>query len=698
MFVQQRPLRKFTSFFTPPRIRTIVLVIIIILFCLGTFIYYRYTKQAQFQDKQTLFETLIYEYALNRMISDPSRVQFYMNAFKFDSTMLTVEELNLSEDKRIWYADSETFGTFVNTLNSLMAATIDPQSRFYKNESIWKMLKHAIREIESKLPSVPENYKFPWGANWYQFSVSYPLFLVSTTYMHRRLYNRDDEFMTRHLSSYIANYFKDPPTNNGIISMGWLRDGPNAILMAVPYIGGHLFLNDYNEYSTGMNYIRSYVTLKFVTTKNGFYPDGSFIFHTDLRAFGYITSAYQDFVLVSKFMGITNSLKAVHLALAKSEHPTIPRHFGPWFNRTSRQYSSFSKLGRLGFFVYDHMRGISAKTADWIISFNGQQPDICFYESDGSNYSWAQYWTMARRFMYKDTADRIFKPLLPYYPGVWSYGRQAIDIKSQTTTTETYLPSFASCIICKFGDEAIGMYNRYIVDMAGNNFDVTELTLLTRIGVHCYYSIKPNLSLASSNTITLGVQVDTLATENDRLAGEGAEYGKRFSKTCSFVYPGVLGKVLSDEIEDPLDKNKKLTVLYVEPRLDGLGSQCGFSNVHSDSGHNELILPPNINHIETSNFTLVYSDIKSALILQNKLTKTAVVSTDMGPIYRTDLSIEKSVLDDIFTKGYRPLDKSMILIGDSYKLNVSNGAKYQATITNANLKVTADASLPGGDL
>lgn len=691
MFVKQRPIRKFTSYFTPSRIRTIVVVLVIILFCLGTFIYYLYAKKSAFSDKQSLFETLIYEYALNRTISDPSRVQFYMNSFTFDSVMLTAEQLNLSDDRKIWYADSETFGSFVNTLNALMAATIDPTSRFYKSESIWKMLRHAIREIEAKLPSVPENYKFPWGVNWYQFSVSYPLFLVSTTYMHRRLFRRDDEFMTRHLSSYIANYFKDPPTSKGIISMGWLRNGPNAILMAVPYIGGHLFLNDWNEHSTGMEYIRSYVTLKFVTTKDGFYPDGSFVFHTELRAFGYITSAYQDFVLVSKFLGITNSLKAVHLALAKSEHPTIPRHFGPWFNRTARQYSSFSRLGKLGFFVYDHMRGISAKTADWIISFNGQQPDICFYESDASNYSWAQYWTMARRFMYKDTPENIYKQLLPYYPGIWSYGRQAIDIKSQTTTTETYLPAEASCIICKMGDEAIGMYNKYIVDMAGNYFDVTELTLVTRIGVHCYYNIKPNISLAASNTLTLGVQVDELSPEG-RLAGEGAEFGKRFAKTCSFVYPGVLGKTLTDEIDDPMDANKKLTVLYIEPRLDSGGSECGFSNVHSESGHNELIVPPQIDRIETAQFTLIFSDVKSVLILQNKITKTAVVSTDMGPIYRTDLSIEKSVLDDTFNRGYKPADKSMVLIGNNYKLSVTNGAKYQATIINANLKFSVDAS------
>lgn len=690
MFVQQKEIRKIRAFLTPRRLMIWGVIILLIIACVSIYIYWLRSKRAAFLNKKNLFEALIYDYSLERFKLSDDKIRFFTQSFKFDTIMLTPAELGVTDDRKDWFADSETFGTFVNTIYSLMSATIDPKSSFYKSGKIWNIIIHMIREVEAKLPSVPEKFKFVWDSNWFQFSISYPLFLVSVTYMYRRLFKRDDEFLIRHLASYIANYYEDPVTAIGILSTGWLRDGPNAIMMAVPYIGGHLFLNDWNPDTTSMRYVKKYITLQYVNSGNGFYYDGTFVFHTVLRAYGYLTSSYLDFVLISKFLNNHNTVKAINSILGKTEHPTIPLHFGPWFSRTSSQStnSRFNKFGKLGFFTLDHMRGVIAKKEDWIIAFNGQQPDLCYYESDGSNYSWAQYWTMARRFMYKDTPKRIYKQLIPYYPGVWSYGRQAIDIKSETTTTETHMPEVAKAIICQLGDEALAMLNRYIVNMAGNSFDVYELTLITRNGVHCYYRVKPNLSQAASNTLTLGVQVDDLATEGSRLAGEGATSGKRFKNSCAFVYPGELGKVESDEIDDPDNETRKLTTLYIEPRLDPLGSQCGFSHVHTESGHNELIKPPTINEIETSDMIVVNSTKHpELLVLYNKITKTAAISVDMGNTYRTDLSLRKSNLDEIFESGYRVENSSFI--SNSYKLNILNGGKYQAIITNANLKIAA---------
>ncbi|ABQ08778.1 hypothetical protein SGHV004 [Glossina pallidipes salivary gland hypertrophy virus] len=43
---------------------------------------------------------------------------------------------------------------------------------------------------------------------------------------------------------------------------------------------------------------------------------------------------------------------------------------------------------KLGFYTLDYIRGISVKTKDYLIGIKGQQPKICFYESDGANYCW----------------------------------------------------------------------------------------------------------------------------------------------------------------------------------------------------------------------------------------------------------------------------------------------------------------------
>lgn len=698
MYVQQKGIRKVRSALTPRRIGTAILIFLIILSLIIGYMYWNRAKQQEFKNKRSLFEKLIKSYAPIKVATSPDRVSYFVQSFKFDTTMLSPEELGADPTALVWYADSSTFHDLCSTVYGMMALTIAPGQMYYKSEDVWKIIKHFIRQVEAKLPSVPGNYAFPWGNNWYQFSITYPLFLVSATYLHRHLFKRDDEFMVRHLSSYISNYFKDPPKADGMLSMGWKRDGPNAVMMAVPYIGGHLFMNDYNEKATGMQYVQNYVSLKFVTDGNGFYPDATFVFHTELRAFGYVTSAYPDFVLISEFFGRSETVRAINFALSKTEHPTIPLHFGPWFTRQPNLGTSFGRLGKLGFFTMDHMRGVVAKTEKYTIGFNGQHPRLCYYESDNSNYSWAQYWVMSRRHLYMDSPKKIFRPLLPFYPGVWSYSLQAIDIKSNTSTTNTFLPEAASCIICHYGDEAVLMRNKYMINMVGFPFDTTELTMVTRAGIHCMYNHIPDVNQAATNPLTVGVQVDHLPVKEEPLAGEGAENGRMFRNSSSYVYPGLMGIVHTREIEDPENANKKLTALYMEPRLNPAGMSCGFSNLHTESGHNELIRPATVNLIETGTFTgLNPVDHPELLVLVNRINKRACVSQDMGPIYRDDLSIPKKTLDEIFEPGYDVENASFI--SNSYKLTITNGRKYQAILTNAVLKTnttseTSPDSLP----
>lgn len=334
----------------------LIVLLIFILLCLPFILYYIWViKQRNlFNNKRSLFESLIYDYSLNRKRMTDEDVSFYISSFKLNDILLTPEDLGLNSERGTWESDSETMGTLINIVHSLMVRTINPKDSLYKDEKIWGIVKHTIRTMASRLPTKPIDNTFTWGTNWYQFSITYPLFLVSSTYMHRRLFKSNDEFVTRHLSSYIANYFSDPKTvTEGMKSIGWTRDGPNAVMMAVPYTGGHLFMRDWSEKATSMQYVKNYVTLNFVTSGNGFYANDTFIYHSSrdadgsmvgLRALGYLTSAYGDFVLMSNFFGMPNVVNAIHSILSKTEHPTIPLHNGCWFTRRPNMSSEFSRF------------------------------------------------------------------------------------------------------------------------------------------------------------------------------------------------------------------------------------------------------------------------------------------------------------------------------------------------------------------
>lgn len=690
MYSQQTKLRKLRTKFTVKSI-LIVLVILIILVLPILFYYVKLMqKRKEFENKRLLFERLLYEYSMDRPKFSDTKVTYYTNTFHMDEVMLTPDEMGLDSEHNDWANDSSTFGELIKIVQGLMTLTISPQSSLYKNANIWRIVMHTIRVVATKLPTYPLDNKFPWGQNWYQFSITYPLFLVTATYMYGRLFKKRDEFMIRHLSSYIANYFKDPlPTKKGgMLSMGWHRDGPNAVMMAVPYTGGHLFMKTWSPKRTSMQYVKDYVTLTYVNRGNGFYEDGgTFVFHTTLRAFGYIISSYPDFVLMSRFFGIPNVVQAINKSLAKTEHPTIPFHFGPWFTRTSNQASTFSRFGKLGAFVLDHMRGVTFKTEQYTIGFNGQHKELCFYESDQSNYHWAQYWIFARRHMYKTSDPKIYRTLIPYYPGVWSYGRTPLDMRSLSTTTETYLPDSASCIICLIENEAIGFYNKYQMTVNGELFKVTELTLVTKLGIHCYYEVMPNINLVGERPLTLGIQIGQQDIVKTALNGPGNKDGLAFiNDVSSFVYTdgSEQSRVKSIKISDPNNANNKLDGLYLEPHVRNGKASGGFSTIHSAVRYNELIHDPTINKIETTEFLLLSPDkYTDTLFLLHKPKQCAAVSIDMGVTFRKDIAIPKKNIDFVLEPGYtvaNGLDQDNFL-----RFNIKSEHKYQVMFENANV-------------
>jgi hypothetical protein len=370
------------------------------------------------------------------------------------------------------------------------------------------------------------------------------------------------------------------------------------------------------------------------------FPDYAFIFHSVLRAYGYIYSSLADFEVMSNIYGL--GLEKLYNIYRIMEHPTIKLHFSAYFTRS---YSCSSpKRGALGFYTIQSSLVTSVKTKDWLLQFNGQKDDLCYYESDKTYDLLAQLWTFGRVFLYEDS-DTAWKPeLIPYYPGVVTYDHVVAKFASRpdalgNTTTTVFLPQNSKTILVK-SDELIGMWQTF--DMIDGEWDVgcEELILVTSIGYHRCLKITPRNFGGSTLTISLN-----LGEEGDETDLVGLGDGTIFKKNTTFSYVATKTK----NVKHPTTL-KTLKCLYAEPSLkinpttNEASGTVIYSNIHSSI--NEISELPTMNKIETF-FATLQLDPKypDYLFLHDKQSKTVHVGRYDGG-YKQSIKIPTTLVQD----------------------------------------------------
>lgn len=644
-----------------PGIIAIIIVAIIIITIIIWYVRKKIKERKDDLDDFLRYQRLIKPYLKtkreNQKFTEDS-VQYEMDRFEFSSTLLPVGDpaLNLT-----WDTDSEVFGDLCTRLMSMMSYGSDKKSKYYKDQLLWKQILFSIRTIAEKLPDVPTNFVPPWGTNWYQFSITYPTFLVATAFSYFDTFNAEDAFLTRHLASYINNYFKESPIVDGLYSMGWLRTESNVIGMSVPVIGGRLYSNRFNREANSQKYARDYMSVNYVFSGNGFYYDNTYITHVS-RNDGYTTSFYYEFDFVYNFYTMnTKFFKVLHKNFSILEHPKIPLHHGPWFNRGSsmKGFAPGRKFATYGVDIRGYERGVCIRSEDISLHYCGQIQPLAAYESDRVNEEWGQCWIFMRRPLTKNSAANLYKELVPYYDGVHSYGLKQINWPSVRTTTATFEPESALCSLCYIQDEAAGMYNKYRIKMADEfMFDIEELNLATPTGFHVYFKCKVDSSLASSNPYSIAVRLGNLE-ENQvkgRLTGVGSKYSYAFDNFIgTFLYLDEVDAANSEnvinmkQIKDPAT-GKTLNALYVQPTQRQI-MEFGFSNnfyaYGTEKRHNNLNAMPTMNVLSTDRFKLEKIDTDDALLfLHDYKTNTSAVSYAFNYTLPKSIVIKKSILDD----------------------------------------------------
>lgn len=662
-------------FYISPRNFTF-LIIFLILF-IGIISYnFLNTKQVILEELSDIdkYSNYIYDYAVSIKKLDDIGGEVAINNFTFDNNLYEVSD----DPSYKWNNHAEAFLEVILIIQDLALLTTDEKSKYYKSMDVWEIVEFFIQTVMVNIPIPPSRQVIPWGGNWYQFSISFPRFLVIASYLYRRLFKEANADIEQMLSNYISNYYKIPSGSvQGIESIGYNRDGPNAIMMAVPYVGGHLLSKDLDLDDKINVYVRDYVSLNFVKSGEGLFPDYGYVFHSVLRAYGYIYSSIADFELMSKIYEL--GIEKLNNIYKIMEHPTIPLHFSPYFTRS---YSCGSnRNGSLGFYTIQSTLVCSVKMPNWMLQFNGQRDNLCYYESDKSFDQIGQLWTFARIFLYADS-DSAWQPsLIPYYPGVVTYDLTIHKFPSVpdalgNTTTTVFKPENSKTILVK-SNNYIGMWQRF--DMIHETWEMTveELILVTELGFHRALKIIPkNLG---ENVLTISINLGEENKTPTQTIGLGSTV-VQFMKNTSFIYHT---NVKYKNLIHPLT-NTVLKCAYIEPtiRLNANSETEGYvaySNIHSNI--NQVNEVPNLNRIDVIGAVLEkdpkYPDY---LFLHDKSKKVVCVGKYDGG-YNQTIRIPVNMVTQ---KLKEPLVNSLSENAQSY-IGITNST-YQMEFKSKGLK------------
>lgn len=668
-------------------------VAILLCFIVAFLIYviYGWMDNEKFQkNKLQTFAVYMSQYMddVSKKLSDDDALAT-MNLFQFDNKMLSQFD---------WSSDTPQFSDIIGVMESLMYKTTQRKSVYYKSAHVWKILNHFLKTVAAKIPLPPKHQKQPWGDNWYQFSITYPLFVVKMAFAHRSLFGMRNGDVEVHLSAYVYNYFKSPPTPTGMLSMGWLRHGPNAIAMSVPYIAAHLLLRDYNPKDTICVYVKQALHFDFTLSGNGLRPDYGYIEHSNGRFMGYAYGVYPDARLLSKFYGIPNALPAIQQMFSIYEHPSLKVHFGPWFSRELKLTSNltYTKYGLIRFHVVDSMYAVIAKTPDWMLEFNGQSKKLAFYEADKNNCETALYSLGARMLYYNDTDPKLYAELMTHYPGVISFNNKNLVINSKNITTETFTLREGAAIICSIRSansqrSAIGIYNTYSTDFPDYKLDVAELMLITSQGYHVIYELVPKQAFITDNDLRVSVNMGVVGSR-DIETPFGVSYG--LANDLSIVYglrdeDGIkqTPKVQVKSVKHPKDGGAVHSVQIIPIRFGRRNNhtiyKCAFSTIHGGETITELLNEPSTNIIATPEFKLEYNRIENHLCLFDVSGRRVAVSKVMDQnMYQDKFIIEESILLKTFGADIRFGELSKIEKNNTIHLVKNTKNRYQIIANN----------------
>ncbi|MBT0716654.1 Occlusion-derived virus envelope protein E66 [Dolichomitus sp. PSUC_FEM 10030005] len=529
--------------------RTLCLVILCSL-VLGIAIIIRYYNKNSENNQQTVtrivkFTKLMKNYMNYKLMGvKTATINVDLESFQFNDQLFTAYK---------WQDNSPETDSLCNALDRVLMGTMDPNNSPARHKKIWQIVEFSIKTICERISIPLPNNRVPWGHNWYAFSISIPRILVFATFLHRDQFNRPNREIEGWLRLLVPELLKTPKQ-----SLGWIRDGPNAVMMAIPYLGANILLNRYDNAvgHADFKYVLKYIQINYVTSGEGFYADGGFVFHSNMRAYGYVYGSFVDFKLLAdyyKFDSIAGKLEKIY-NLLNNPSPKIRTQYGPWFSRTQNMSIGTKAYGTFGYNIIPSNSMISVRTVDFTLQFHGQKRYLGHYEADQANFNMLQYATMSRHYHYEDTDPILRLEFMTYYPGVISLNNKHIVLKTDPifTTTQSFVPDDAQSILCQINDRTIGVYNTYNIRVL--KFKVEEVILITDYGMTISYNVTQrggNMGGIGNDTVFVSTNFGKLRNDitqdnSEKTTTKRVEF-KNDSTICHTSGPTYLRKCTREE-------------------------------------------------------------------------------------------------------------------------------------------------------
>ncbi|XP_057340320.1 uncharacterized protein LOC130677543 [Microplitis mediator] len=372
-----------------------------------------------------------------------------------------------------------------------------------------QIVEDIIRRILEKFKTIilPKQ-KFPWGENWFAFSVRMTKLLIMYIYL-----GPDDNIK---FDSYklIMRMNTDLDVSNGQI-----HGGINVVYLSIPRLCGTYYYDKKLFYlETDKNYDKFQKLIRVLNIKynegsnikNGAYADGSYIEHRNVATFSYFVTMYGFYEEVYKSFGFPSNIQQVaRNMLDKLLHPDMPwlqlGLFGrngsryntrKWWNITGTKggFNTIALMPFIGLGVF--------KADDFMISVRVQRRGIAAYETDPqAKGQFALGWVQLRRIYIAgkdyertltwDTLKTEPGLLIPDIPG----GGYKELLAAKHSTTKSFCCKNVNSFIGRLMDHNL-MFWKNTYDFhdvyGGTSCLVSEAAVVTTHGLEAYYKIHNN--------------------------------------------------------------------------------------------------------------------------------------------------------------------------------------------------------------
>lgn len=314
---------------------------------------------------------------------------------------------------------------------------------------------------------------FPWGGNWYQFSITSTAMLAY--YLLLPINGAARATAIRLIGTLIVN-----PK----LSLGWARDGSNMILMSGPwllakYLNGTLAAAlESREYRDVVDSLSIKFTVDALA--NGLHLDYSYVAHNSIVAPGYYTSMVSPLTLYFYKLDpqIVSSPERLYANIKRIIfHESIP--IGPigYCGRANDMHSRLSELeADHGIRVMPFARFLRMFTPKCQFAVRGMRMNLGCYEADQTTDNTAQYWIQYRNV---HTAASSTKCVWPNFGFIHRADKpeQLVVLPSRATTTEIYYPTEARSFVMRYDPYGV-LWQRYRMEELAPDVTITEYIIV----------------------------------------------------------------------------------------------------------------------------------------------------------------------------------------------------------------------------